>query len=39
MSEIGDFVKKIKVNIGGMGLDLYVMFVKYLIDCMKKIWF
>jgi hypothetical protein len=39
VSEIGDFVKKIKANIGGTGLDLHATLAKYLIDCTKKIWF
>ena len=39
VSEIGDFVKKIKANIGGTGLDLHATLAKYLIDCTKKKWF
>jgi len=39
VSEIGGFVKKIKANIGGTGLDLHATLAKYLIDCTKKIWF
>ena len=39
VSEIGGFVKKIKANIGGAGLDLHATLAKYLIDCTKKIWF
>lgn len=39
VSEIGGFVKKIKANMGGAGLDLHATLAKYLVDCTKKIWF
>lgn len=39
VSEIGDFVKKIKANIGGTGLDLHATLAKYLLDCTKQTWF
>ena len=39
VSEIGDFVKKIKANIGGTGLDLHATLAKYLIDCTSQPWF
>jgi len=39
VSEIGDFVKKIKANIGGTGLDLHATLAKYLLDCTMHTWF
>jgi vacuolar protein sorting-associated protein 33A len=39
VSEIGNFVRKLKGNIGGAGLDLHSTLAKKLLDKSKSYWF